>query len=256
MKLRNYARRLRDWTQFQLFRVQALFSKGEEFECPVCGYRGQFMTLETVTGPRKHAKCPRCGARERHRLQYLAINQVLKGRDTTAQRMLHFAPEPFLKKFFSERFGQYETADLMMDDVDHRVDMQSLPFGDASFDFIFASCVLDFIPDDARAIRELRRVLRPNGIAILPVSLACEKTIEYTEPNPVEANQLRACGWDYFERYQKCFSRVDEISSGAFPDKHQTFIYEDRSQWPNKNCPQRSPMPGHKHPDVVPVCYV
>ena len=194
MKLKKHARQLRDKTQFHLFRLRSLFSKSEKFDCPVCSYHGPFMTLATVTGPRQHAKCPKCGARERHRLQYLAVNQILRGRNTAEQAMLHFAPEPFLKEFFSKKFGKYETADLMMDDVDHRVDMQSLPFADESYDFVFASCVLDFIPDDAKAIRELRRVLRPNGIAILPVSLACEKTIEYTEPNPVEAYQLRACG--------------------------------------------------------------
>ena len=63
-------------------------------------------------------------------------------------------------------------------------------------------------------------------------------------------------GMDYFERYEKYFSKVEKISSHSFPSKYQLFIYEDRTRWPNKECPLRPSMPGEKHIDVVPVCYV
>lgn len=170
-------------------------------------------------------------------------------------KMLHFAPEPAFRSIFEAQFGEYKTADLEMKDVDYRVDMRDLPFDDASYDFIFASIVLDYIPDDERAIKEVRRVLRSNGIAILPVSLVSEKTIEYKEPNPYESYHIRASGMDYFERYERHFSKVERISSDLIPNKYQPFIYEDRSIWPNEEHPLRPPMLGEKHIDVVPVCY-
>jgi ubiquinone/menaquinone biosynthesis C-methylase UbiE len=51
---------------------------------------------------------------------------------------------------------------------DRRVHFQladacALPFGDASFDRAFSLLVLQFIPDAARAVAEMRRVVRPAG---------------------------------------------------------------------------------------------
>src|SRR5205823_2522748 len=100
MRLKDYARVLRDRIKFVLFRLKTCLSDKEEFECPVCKYRGPFIDLNPPTGLRKHAKCPKCGALERHRLQYLVITDVLKGRDTSKMKMLHFAPEPFFRPFF------------------------------------------------------------------------------------------------------------------------------------------------------------
>lgn len=53
-------------------------------------------------------------------------------------------------------------------ELDLRVaDATALPFADASFDAAFAMFVLMVVPDRARALAELRRVLRPGGRAAL-----------------------------------------------------------------------------------------
>ena len=228
----------------------------QRFECPVCGYEGPFMDLSGFAGVRKHAICPQCRALERHRLQFVAVMDILKNLDASKMKMLHFAPEQFFRRIFSTQFGKYETADLTMKNVDHKVDLQNLPFDSSTYDFIFASHVLEHIPDDQKAICEIRRVLKPNGVAILPVPVVCNKTIEYPEANPHEAYHMRAPGLDYFEKYKPCFSRVEVRTSDSVPEKYQPFIYEDRSVWPTKECPLRLPMRGERHSDVVPICYV
>jgi SAM-dependent methyltransferase len=226
------------------------------FTCPICRYRGPFEDVDRIAALRKHALCPSCGALERHRLQFLVLNEILERIDPAGLTMLHFAPEKFFRAFFSERFGRYETADLAMKGVDHRVDLEVLPFANATYDFVFASHVLEHIRNDDRAIREIRRVLRPNGIAVLPVPLVCEKTIEYPAPNPNETNHVRAPGLDYFDKYERVFSRVEKFTSESFPAMYQLFVYEDRSRWPTPECPLRPPMQGEKHIDITPVCYV
>ena len=40
---------------------------------------------------------------------------------------------------------------------------EDLPFSDASFDLVISNGTLNLVPDKPRALRELRRVLRPGG---------------------------------------------------------------------------------------------
>lgn len=226
------------------------------FECPVCHYRGPFRDLDNFGGRRRHVECPRCGTLERHRVQYLVVTELLDRMDTSKMKMLHFAPETFFRKVFSRLFGQYETADLCMRGVDYHVDLQKLPFQDATYDFVYASHVLEHVPDDRKAISEIRRILKPSGVAVLPVPVVAVKTIEYPEANPHEGYHMRAPGLDYPEKFKPYFSRVETRTSESLPEKFQPFIYEDRSVWPTKECPLRPPMEGARHIDVVPICYV
>jgi SAM-dependent methyltransferase len=252
----HLVRRLKNKIRMPIPNLRFVNRGKDRFDCPVCGYSGPFRDLESFAGFRKHAMCPKCSALERHRLQYLVVMDVLKGLNVREMKMLHFAPEKALKSIFSPRFQQYETADLFMKGVNHKVDIQKLPFKDGTYDFIFASHVLQHVQDDKRAIQEIRRVLRPNGIAVLPVAVVRTRTIEYPEANLLDSNYVRSPGLDYFERYKQCFAKVSIYASDRFPEKYQLFIYENRNVWPTKECPLREPMPGEKHADFVPVCYV
>lgn len=237
----------------RLVSFRALFKK--RFTCPLCDYRGSFVDLDLPTGFRKYAQCPNCKALERHRLQFLVFNEVFNDTKTEGMTILHVAPESVFCALFKKRFGHYESADLSMDGVDHKVDLQNLPFCDASYDVVYASHVMEHISDDRKALSEISRILRPNGIAILPVPIVVNTTVEYPDPNPKEEWHVRAPGMDYYERYKTIFQRVDIYDSDAFPAKHQGYIYEDRSYWPTEACPLRTSMQGKKHVDIVPVCY-
>lgn len=213
--------------------------------------------MVSSVGRRKFAQCPQCGALERHRLQFLAIDSLLKELPVSSMAMLHVAPETFFMNFFRQIFGRYHSADLCREDVDYRVDLTSLPFPDGSYDFVFASHVLEHIRNDLGALAEIRRILKPGGIAVLPVPLLGKSTVEYPEPNPAEAFHVRAPGYeDYFDRYRKVFNRVDVVTSDMLPEKYQLYVYENRSRYPNRVCPRRLAMPGKRHIDAVPICYV
>lgn len=170
--------------------------------------------------------------------------------------MLHVAPEAFFREFFSQRFGQYETADLKMKAADHIVDLQHLPFDDDSYDFVFASHVLEHIPDDRKAISEIRRILRPNGMAILPVPIYSRNTVEFSEPDPHEFGHVRAPGLDYFDRYERYFWKVERFDSGSQPEKYQVFVCQDHAHPSKVGQPGSSSAHEGRLTDVVLVCHV
>jgi len=232
-----------------------IYRKESQYRCPICRFHGVFLDYNPESGMRKHAMCPKCHSMERHRLQYLAVLEIKKKRNLKDMDMLHFAPEECLRQMFQGMFRTYITADLHSIGVDRTEDMTRLSFSRNSFDVLFASYVLQYIKNDSLALSEVRRVLRPNGIAILPVPVIGRKTVEYPEPNPHEENHVRCPGVDYYKRYKQFFSKVDIYSSRNFQKEYQTYVYQDRMNFSRKNMPLRPIMRGKKHLSYVPLCY-
>ena len=226
-----------------------------KFKCPICEYFGPFKDIDTSTGMRRNAKCPQCGSMERHRLQRIVLDKLSASHDFSKMKILHFAPEPYFSQYFQEQTQDYVSIDLAMDEVTLNADIRSLPFKDSFFDLVFASHVLEHVKMDKVALSEIKRILTDRGIAILPVPVVAEKTIEYPEPNPFEAGHIRAPGNDYFDRFNKYFSHIELYSSEDVSPAYQTFILEKRDHWPTEQMPLRKPMMGSKHIDIVPVCF-
>jgi len=252
--LRSRARVLKKRCHLFWFKLKNITKA--KFTCPICLYNGPFRDKALDTCVRKHARCPNCGALERHRLQFLVVQTIFKEGDLSKISMLHFAPEPCFRDYFKKRVERYVTADLKMEGVDCNVDIQDLPFSNGSHDFVYASHVLEHVPDDRKALREIRRVLKPGGIAILPVPLVSERTIEYSEPNQDEWGHVRAPGLDYFDRYGECFSKVSKYTSDSFPREYQLFVYEYTGKRSAEKCCSKLSVEGGRNIDSVPVCYV
>ncbi|MDA8095555.1 MAG: class I SAM-dependent methyltransferase [Betaproteobacteria bacterium] len=133
--------------------------------------------------------CTNCGASDRERLYALWMDQEIeKGRFSPGMSAIHFAPEAPLSRKLS-RFGlfDYKTADLWMRGVDFKADMMDLPFEDQRFDFFVCSHVLEHVPNDDQAIKELYRITRCGGCGILmaPIVVGLAKTVE----NPGATNE-------------------------------------------------------------------
>jgi len=247
---------LRDLTYRGVAHVMDLAAKrpGGSFMCPVCSHRGRFATAVASTGVRRHARCPRCGALERHRLQTWVVREKLLPLLPPSPRVLHFAPEESIVGLLRPVAGTYTTADYALPGMDLRLDLRATGLPPASYDLVYASHVLEHVDRDLDALAEIRRILAPGGIAVLPVPLVGTQTVEYPAPNPLEAYHVRAPGYDYYDRYDQFFSSVERLSSHDAPAAAQTFVYEDRSNWPTRSMPHRAPSPGERHTDVVPLC--
>jgi GR25 family glycosyltransferase involved in LPS biosynthesis/SAM-dependent methyltransferase len=144
--------------------------------CPVCEMESIF---EPFGNPRRSvARCGWCGTLERHRLLWLYLNA--EGLLNKKLRVIHFAPEPALRARFTDCGNwTYATAGMDGKGVTHRIDLQNMRLPDASQDLIVCSHVLEHVPDDRRAMRELYRILAPGGTALIMVPVRREQpTIE------------------------------------------------------------------------------
>jgi hypothetical protein len=183
--------------------------------CPICGYHGVFIAVGHPA--RWDARCLNCGSRERHRLLHLWITEG--GGDRLAgKRILHFAPEKIVMRRMRDN-TLYETADLMQQGVTHKVDITRVPLPDAGYDVVMANHVLEHIPDDRQAMRELFRLLKPGGFALLTVPVNASRQQTYENPavtTPAERwahfsahDHVRYYGLDFADRLAEAGFVVD-----------------------------------------------
>jgi len=174
--------------------------------CPICGYHGVFIGVGHP--PRWDARCLGCGSRERHRLTHLWITEG-GGDRLVGKRILHFAPEKIVMRRMRGN-PRYETADLHQPGVTHKVDITRVPLPDAGYDVVMAHHVLEHIEDDRQAMRELFRLLKPDGVAVLSVPINASRRETYENPlvtTPAERfahfsaeDHLRYYGLDFADR--------------------------------------------------------
>lgn len=118
------------------------------------------------------------------------------------KRLLQFAPEPCLLDRLKQVPGlDLTTGDIASELADVKLDIQALPFEDSSFDCILCSHVLEHIPDDRLAMRELRRVLRPGGWALVNVPVKGEVTFEDPDIVSPEDRTRHFGQWDHLRFY-------------------------------------------------------
>jgi SAM-dependent methyltransferase len=122
-----------------------------------------------------------------------------------AGRVIHFAPEAPIERRLRAELDDYVTADLEPG-ADLQLDLQALDLPGASFDVVLCVHVLEHVPDDAAALRELHRILKPGGWGVIQVPILRETTDEdpsLTDP----AERLRRFGQeDHVRIYGRDFA--------------------------------------------------
>jgi SAM-dependent methyltransferase len=168
-----------------VFRAVGLALRGDAVECPCCG--ATFRRFPRYPS----LYCPRCGSYERHR----AFCAYLRGRGDLFERpirLLHVAPEEALERHFRGRPGvEYVSIDLEYPLAMRRMDVTEMDFEDGTFDVVLCLHMLNEVPDEAKALRELARVTAPSGEAFVQLPL------EFQRPDFREA--LQTAGFEEVE---------------------------------------------------------
>jgi SAM-dependent methyltransferase len=164
--------------------------------CPTC-HRSVRRFKPGGVRSRPNAKCPSCGALERHRF----LSLLLDGLAPTlahAATVVDIAPSRYTTDHL-EGFvpGRYIRVDLDPAADGRAVDVQAsltgLPFADGSVDLVLCYHVLEHVPDDATAMRELARVLTPGGLALVQVPFRPAKATD-EDPDAPEAERIERFG--------------------------------------------------------------
>lgn len=218
--------------------------KGKGFTCNFCGAVYKKFVPEypspdiakaiednaVIAGYGENVYCPNCLSKNRERLLKAVIEKyVLSQNPSTLQdpataknsttpenlhstRVLHFSPEKNLYTWLS-RQASITTVDISprfyttIDPDIRYADATALSFDEKSFDLIIASHILEHIPDDAKAMREISRVLKENGIAILQVPYS-----------PILPATIEEPGIDDPERQATLYGQKDHVRIYAFDD--------------------------------------
>ncbi|MCF4102391.1 class I SAM-dependent methyltransferase [Gillisia sp. M10.2A] len=196
--------------------------RGNNYQDPIDGKSFRKFLPYGYVVQRENVLSPSTLSLERHRLLWLYLKNETTF-FTNKLKVLHFAPEQaFYKRFRKLKNLDYTTTDLNSPLADVKADICNLPFEDNTYDFILCNHVLEHIPDDIKAMKELYRVLRPGGTAILqiPQDLNREKTFEDNSITSKEErarifgqyDHVRVYGRDYFETLRGIGFKVQEIN--------------------------------------------
>ncbi len=221
--------------------IRKIHNFGFKYKCPMCnshikgmlpfGYDFPVLSEKNVIGGgyRLNARCPVCYSVDRERLLYLYLqHKTSLFRQKT--KLLHVAPERALSSFIKKHIRiDYLTADLSSDGVMVKMDITHIEYPDNYFDAIICNHVLEHIIDDSKAMRELHRVLKPDGWGILQVPISRSLAATYEDCSIVTAEErerlfgqsdhVRIYASDYSERLKDAGFQVEEFNWWT-DDKH------------------------------------
>ena len=203
----------------------AFSMRGDTYEDPIDGRRFKSFLPYGYEHPRENVLAPYTLSLERHRLLWLYLENETDF-FTAPLKVLHFAPEQaFYKRFRMLKNLEYITTDLNSPLADVKADICNLPFADDSYDVIFCNHVLEHIPDDTTAMKEMFRVLKKGGWGIFQVPQDLQRNETFEDDTITDKKErtkifgqydhVRIYGLDYFDKLRQIGYNVEEVDYTA-----------------------------------------
>ena len=233
-RIKNFIKKIGRKVKKQLKLIK---HKGSKFTCPFCNYSSKDLALLGLDFPVirekniigagvRQALCHKCGSTDRERLVYVYLKNRLQVFTDKNKEILHIAPEWNLSKKICEfGFESYICGDLQPENYPNyvqKISILEIPYSENTFDLIICNHVLEHIPNDLDAMKELYRVLKVGGQAILQVPISKNSTITFedfsiTDPTEREkvfgqSDHVRIYGQDYADRLISCGFKVKRES--------------------------------------------
>jgi SAM-dependent methyltransferase len=155
--------------------------------CLACG--GRFAAFALYGLRPRRGLCPRCGSKPRHRALLVLLRRWLRPRLRDGSEVLEIGPSRPATRFVPHPriIGPARYTAIDLDRRPHharlrqphrfrRMDATRLRFRKATLDVILCNNVLPFVPDDRAILAEIRRCLKPDGVAMVDVDVQIART--------------------------------------------------------------------------------
>lgn len=151
--------------------------------------------------------CPKCGSSDRDRLIIMFLDKIKQEDGKVPGKVLQLAPARTIENWINREYpnSEYHSMDLYMDGVTFKADIQNMNMiQDNCYDLFICSHVLEHVQDDRKAMKELWRILKKDGIGIflVPLRLDADKIDEEWGLSESE-NWRRFDQGDHCRRYAK-----------------------------------------------------
>ena len=231
----NLIEQLKDLLRPLYRNLLATAHSGSECRCNLCGK--SFSGMRPLMGRRadgstfiitgKVGSCWKCNSYPRVRALWQWLENDFRIQEKLPLQLLHIAPEAQLSDKFLHMQGlDYTAVDKFCEGYKYakfvkHADILDLPFQDSTFDMVICNHVLEHVKDDARAMSELYRVLKPGGTAVLmvPINNDLEVTAEEKPDEELSGEErekrfgqydhVRLYGRDYYNRLQHTGFQVE-----------------------------------------------
>tara|TARA_B110000971_G_scaffold146294_1_gene149401 strand:- start:15 stop:737 length:723 start_codon:yes stop_codon:yes gene_type:complete len=174
-----------------------LSAKKSEIPCSICGghkfVKGPNDRLSFQTG--KLPWCLSCWALERHR--GLRVFWESFDKDYLKDKsVLQFSHDPAVKSQWFKDFT------ITVYSGENSLDVQNIDKPDGTYDIVLCNQVIEHVPDDEAAIKELLRITSKDGFVEIGVPYPSERddTIDWGEPNLDDHEHYRNYGRIDFAR--------------------------------------------------------
>lgn len=199
----------------------AFYLKGNKYTDPIDNKSFRKFLPYGYEIQRQNVLSPSTLSLERHRLLWLYLTNETNF-FTSKKKVLHMAPEQCFLSRFKKLNHEYITADIDSPIADVKADIVNLPFNDNSFDVVFCNHVLEHIQDDAKAMKELFRVMKKGGMGVFQVPQDLNRDVTFEDNSITDPKErakifgqydhVRVYGRDYFDKLRSVGFKVEEVN--------------------------------------------
>jgi SAM-dependent methyltransferase len=159
---------------------------GSKYECNICNRKLRKFVL-SETG---NQLCPNCGSSGRDRRLWEVLNPEFLSENIS---ILDFSPSRCLYRKLKSQSAEgrkytYQSTDISGDFIaDLNLDITDTRLHDGTYDLVICYHVLEHIEDDLKAMKELNRIIKKKGYAIIQTPFKDGETYEdFSKTTPEE----------------------------------------------------------------------